>query len=127
MADIEPTERRSNAPQTIRAEIFGDDTAEACGVSVKSNAPILELCRRLIEAGRHPASPLEAWRGQTLALRVKTLAAGARLTVDENRMDYRPYRAFSHAPVTPPVSLRPASLLPPVKNALASMGAAALP
>jgi hypothetical protein len=68
----------------IRAEIFGSDTATAEGLSVTSGAPVLKLCRALLEAGHDPATPLEAYRGETLCLRVRSIGEGARLTVKPN-------------------------------------------
>jgi len=38
---------------------------------------------RLVEAGHDPSTPLEAYRGTTLCLRVRSIGAGARLTVRE--------------------------------------------
>jgi hypothetical protein len=42
----------------------------ALGITATGNAPVLTLCRRLIEAGHNPILPLEAYRGTTLCLRV---------------------------------------------------------
>jgi hypothetical protein len=72
----------------IRAEIVGQDQATACGVTVSGrNAPALALCRALVEAGHDPTSPLEAYRGTTMCLRVRSIGAGAELTVKENTRD----------------------------------------
>src|SRR5262249_52986218 len=49
------------------------------------HAPILALCRALIEAGHDPATPLEVSRGSTLCLRVRSIGEGAKLTIDENQ------------------------------------------
>jgi hypothetical protein len=46
---------------------------------------VLALCRALVEAGHDPATPLEAYRGSTLCLRVRSIGEGAKLTVDESR------------------------------------------
>jgi hypothetical protein len=66
--------------QAIRAEIVGQDIAAAEGLSVRSDSPVLKLCRALLDAGHDPATPLEAYRGVTLCLRVRSIGAGARLT-----------------------------------------------
>src|SRR6516162_10609725 len=72
--------------RSIRAEIVGQTQATACGVTVTGrNAPVLALCRALVEAGHDPATPLEAWRGSTLCLRVRSIGEGARLTVEDDR------------------------------------------
>jgi hypothetical protein len=62
--------RKSDIPNTICAELIGSTTATAAGISVTAYAPVLELCRRLVAAGRDPAAPLRAYRGDVLALRV---------------------------------------------------------
>jgi len=65
----------------IHAALSGDNTAIALGVTGKGSAPILDLCRRLIAAGHDPTAPLEAYRGATLALRVRSIGEAARLRV----------------------------------------------
>jgi hypothetical protein len=69
------------AQAPIRASLFGLDRCEAEGVTVRGSAPVLALCRELIAAGFNPATPLEAWRDETLCLRVRSISEGARLTV----------------------------------------------
>ena len=77
--------------RSIRAEIVGQTQATACGVTVSGrNAPALALCRALIEAGHDPDSPLEAYRGDTLCLRVRSIGEGAKLTVSEVTNDGKP-------------------------------------
>jgi hypothetical protein len=66
---------------TIRAELIGSNTAVALGIHVKGYAPILKLCRRLVARGIDPATPLEAWRGPTLCLKVSSIGAAAALEV----------------------------------------------
>jgi hypothetical protein len=39
------------------------------------------MCRKLIAAGHDPATPLEAYRGPILCLRVRSIGEGAKLTV----------------------------------------------
>ena len=73
--------------EIIKAEIIGSDRCEAEGFSVRANAPVLALCRKLIEAGFDPARPLEAYRGSTMCLRVRSIGEGAKLSVEEgNRL-----------------------------------------
>src|SRR5262245_39791864 len=73
----------SPAPATraLRAVIIGSNQAEANGVTAHGHAPVLALCRALIEAGHDPNTPLEAYRGTTLCLKVRSIGEGARLTV----------------------------------------------
>jgi hypothetical protein len=102
----------------IRAEIVGQAQATACGVTVTGrNAPVLALCRALIEAGHDPATPLEAYRGSTLCLRVRSIGEGAKLTVDESHAcRFAPFRPFQDSPWSTrgrsPVDFESAPLIP---------------
>jgi hypothetical protein len=73
----------SQAP--IPATLIGSDRCEAEGLSARGYAPVLDLCRVLVAAGYSPACPLEAWRGETLCLRVRSIGEGALLTVADDR------------------------------------------
>lgn len=67
---------------TIRAELSGSDTCTALGMTVKSESPVIALCRKLIDAGRDPATPLEAYRGNTLGLRLRSIGQAAAFRVN---------------------------------------------
>jgi hypothetical protein len=67
------------AQAPIRAELIGADHCSALGITATGYAPVLALCRLLIEAGHDPATPLEAWRGDTLCLRVRAIGEAAQL------------------------------------------------
>jgi hypothetical protein len=75
--------------QPLRAVIISGQ-AEASGVTARGRAPVLALCRALIEAGHDPNTPLEAYRGATLCLKVRSIGEGARLTVKETTRDGKP-------------------------------------
>jgi hypothetical protein len=79
----------ANAPlqaaQAIRAELTGSDRCHALGISVRSAAPVLSLCRALVEVGHDLAIPLEAWRDDVCCIRVRSIGEGARLTVEDDR------------------------------------------
>jgi hypothetical protein len=78
---VSESERESSRRGPI-AELAGDDDAcTALGITVKSPSPVLALCRKLVDAGHDPATPLEAYRGATLALRVKSIGRAAGLEV----------------------------------------------
>src|SRR5262245_2216213 len=81
--------------QDIRAELSGSDVCAAAGITVRGHAPVLSLCRSLIVAGLNPDAALEVYRRGVLALRVRSLAAGAALRVREDRgvPEFAPYRA----------------------------------
>ena len=74
----------------IRADLIGSNACSALGIIAHSHAPVLALCRRLIAAGHDPKKPLEAYRGNTLCLRVRSIGEAAQLTVRETTRDGRP-------------------------------------
>jgi hypothetical protein len=76
-------QKKSQTP--IRATLTGSRRCEAEGMSARSSAPVLALCRSLVAAGRDPTTPLEAYRDDVLALRVRSIGEGARLTVEDGR------------------------------------------
>jgi len=66
----------------IRAELSSDSYATALGVTVRSPSPVLALCKKLIEVSTYAAeTPLNAYRGRTLCLRVFGIGEAARLSV----------------------------------------------
>ena len=69
---------------TLRAEIVGDRHVGCGGIEVEAAAPVLALCRKLVAAGHDPATPLEAYRGEVLCLRVRSIGEGAKLTVEDS-------------------------------------------
>ena len=76
--------RRCSAQAAIRGDLVGSNQASAAGIVATGHAPVLKLCRALVEAGHDPALPLEAYRGGTLCLRISSLAEGAAMTVRDN-------------------------------------------
>jgi hypothetical protein len=82
MAPIPQKNSRAQARDVIVAAISGSDTAAAEGVTVTSASPILNLCRQLVDAGFDLARPLLCYRGQTLALSVRTIGEGNELEVN---------------------------------------------
>jgi hypothetical protein len=75
--------RFAQAP--IRAELIASNSCEADGLIACGYAPVLDLCRELVAAGYDPATPLEAWRGETLCLYIRSIGKGAQLTVADDR------------------------------------------
>src|SRR5262245_46914083 len=95
-------------PQTFRAELVGSNTCAAAGVTARGNAPVLALCRELLAAGLVPGRALEVYLGATLALTVRSIGEGARLTVkepDRGRAHFAPYVRFASSPVASPMRL----------------------
>jgi hypothetical protein len=66
----------------VRSELTGDDSCSALGFTAKSFSPVLALCRQLVEAGHDPSMPLEAWRGDVLCLRVRSIGEAAGLEIN---------------------------------------------
>jgi hypothetical protein len=66
---------------TIEAKLTGDAICTAEGHTVKAGTPVIVLCRALVEAGYDPASRMEVWRGDTLALKVRRIGEAARLCI----------------------------------------------
>jgi hypothetical protein len=69
----------------IVAQITGSKRCDAEGLTVTGHAPVLAMCRKLLESGFAPTRPLKAYRGETLCLTVGSIGWGAKHTVDESR------------------------------------------
>jgi hypothetical protein len=70
------------AARTIRAELSGDDRYAVAGITATS---VLSLCQKLIADGHDPASPIEAYRGEVLCLRIRSAGEVAGLAVEVGR------------------------------------------
>src|SRR5262249_18348193 len=82
-----PTQRGQasrRCPGAIRAELSDSHSATALRITAKSDAPVLALCRKLVDAGHDPSTALEAFRGDVLCLRIKSIGQGARLRIGTN-------------------------------------------
>ena len=77
----------------IHAELTGSERCEALGIGVHSSTPVLALCRKLLESGCDPTTPLEAWRGSLLCLHVRTIGEAAALEVNPKGNGFIRYRA----------------------------------
>ena len=45
--------------KAIRADLAGSDSCSALGITINSSSPVLALCRKLVQAGFDPSTPLE--------------------------------------------------------------------
>jgi hypothetical protein len=81
----EVTSHKAFTQALICAELISSDCCKAEGFIARGHAPVLELCRRLVAAGFGPGSRLEASRGNTLCLFVRSIGEGARLTGADDR------------------------------------------
>jgi hypothetical protein len=83
---VSQTSLSQNFRQAVRAELISSNACSALGITARGYAPVLALCRLLIEAGIDPDRPLLAYRGDALALVVRSIAEGAALTVKDDRL-----------------------------------------
>jgi hypothetical protein len=74
----------------IIVAILIGDICTAEGVTASGPTPVLALCRALVAAGHDPATRMHVFRDHVLALTVRSIGAGARLTVRETTRDGRP-------------------------------------
>jgi hypothetical protein len=72
---------KHSAQVPIRATLVGSDCCEALGVTARGSAPVLALCRVLVAAGHDPRRSLHVFRGEVLALVVRSIGDGAGLRV----------------------------------------------
>jgi hypothetical protein len=63
--------------------LSSDSIATALGFTVTAGAPVLALCRKLVESSTYASStPLNAYRGDTLSLKVRSIGEAAELRMD---------------------------------------------
>jgi hypothetical protein len=96
--------RYASPARKIQAELIGGDACRAFGTTVRGPAPLLKLCRRLVETGHDPATPLRVFRGEVLCLKVRSIGEAAGLTVDESRTAFARWKPFPHAAVSPRIA-----------------------
>ena len=82
-------QRCDAAAGAIVATLTGSDTACAEGISITGASPVLALCRKLIVYGFDPAIPIHVFRGDTLALTVRSIGEGARLEIRGDGVGFR--------------------------------------
>jgi hypothetical protein len=105
---VDTSDKRT--PQAaIRAELIADDSCSALGMTVRGPAPVLALCRLLVEAGHDPATPLEAWRGDVPCLRIRSIGAAAALRIGTHGVGFE---TLSECTAASPVEETPVRLSP---------------
>jgi hypothetical protein len=80
----------------ITARLIGSDTATALGITATGAAPLLQLCK-LLAVASHPATPLDAYRGDTLCLRARSIGEAARLEINAKATGFVARRAVRTA------------------------------
>ncbi len=115
----------ANAPpptalQVIRTELIGRHTCVAAGVTARSSAPVLALCRQLLAAGLNPDQPMEVFRTGTLALHIRSIGEAAGLEINSEGTGFRPARRPDAAS---PVRFGSENDTPPIPEAFPQMAA----
>jgi hypothetical protein len=91
----------------IRAVLTGDDRCAALGLTAQSASPVILPCQRLVNAGHDPNRPRHAYRGSTLALRVRSVGEGARLEINHHGTGFIARReGGAGSPVAPTAPVR---------------------
>jgi hypothetical protein len=78
--------------ESIIAHLSGSDICEAEGLMSRSSSPVLNLCRMLVAAGHDPSRPMDAFRGETLALHIRTIGEAAAFEVNSHGTDFVKHR-----------------------------------
>ena len=112
----------------IIAKLINDDVAQVGDIVCRGKSPVFALCRALLAAGANPNSKLECFRGSVLALTVKTIGIGAKLTIKENDWvgpKVVPYEPFSRDRVGRHARQNDDPAPPPLSDASLAQGMAA--
>ena len=81
---IVPSDGRDSALSQYRLA-RADTYRTALGITVSAGALVLALCRKLIESGTYGSSiPLDAYRGATLCLRLRSIGEVAQMNINGN-------------------------------------------
>ena len=81
----------------ISAELAGSNECCTEGHVAQGASPVLALCRKLIDAGFDPYSPLEAYRDAILALRVRSIGEAAGVEINSAGTGFVRHRAVRTA------------------------------
>jgi hypothetical protein len=84
-------------PIPITTELTGSHRCECAShdLSASGHTPALVLCRELLIAGANPDSALAVCREGVLALRIRSIREGARLTVKDGKLGTPKFRLAS--------------------------------
>lgn len=85
----------------IRAALVGSQHCSALGIAAHSYAPVLNLCKLLVDTGINPATALHVYRGDMLCLIVRSIGTGARLEINAKGTGFIGRRAVRTAPPMP--------------------------
>jgi hypothetical protein len=85
---------RSACKPIIRGELISSNFCEAAGLTATGPTPVLALCRELLAAGFDRRQPLHAYRGDKVALYVRSIGEGARLAVEDSKLGRPTFRRW---------------------------------
>jgi hypothetical protein len=113
-----PKASLSQAQDALRAELVSSTFCNVGEIIGRSNTPVLSLCRELLAHGVSPDRALEVYRNGLVALRVRSIAEGAALTVAEGDRGIPRFRRWKPMPLreaSPSARQIEISGLPPVE------------
>jgi hypothetical protein len=73
----------------ITAHLHGEQFCEGEGLAGRGEAPVLALCRALVNAGVDPDEPMDVYRGTTVALHIRSIGVAARLRIRGDRVGFQ--------------------------------------
>jgi hypothetical protein len=71
--------------ESIHATLRGDNECEAANIVATGHAPVLILCRRLLQQDVDPDTAMVVYRRGQVALRVRAIGQAANLAVEDNK------------------------------------------
>jgi hypothetical protein len=88
----------------MQAQIFGSSACCVSGSTIigQGYTPVLDACRRLLQVGYPSSTPLDAYRGDTPCLHIRSVGEAAQLTIASNgygRPVFAAMEKYSHSPV----------------------------
>jgi hypothetical protein len=86
----------------ITGRLDGSDHACSEGISATGTAPVLALCRKLVEHGYDPATPIHVFRGDVVALIIRSIGEAAQLEINAYGTGFRSRREADAGPSVAP-------------------------
>jgi hypothetical protein len=77
-----------NQQPTIRAKLFGSTTCTCVGLTVCADAPVLEMCRKLVQLGLDPKTKLDVFQHGTHSITVGEISPAAELKIAGNGVGF---------------------------------------
>jgi hypothetical protein len=93
----------NTTPRSIQGNLTGSNQCRTEGYTARGTSPVLALCRKLVEAGFDPKRQLHAYRGDTLALHVRSIGEAAKLEINSKGTGFIKCRVPVR--IAPPVRL----------------------